>query len=298
MFENLRTKSILVLYILCIFAAQKIIIHNMDTRAKELMQERGLTSMTLAARMDEKPNVVNTALCRGISSLAVIERFARGLRVPVWEMLHRTEVSAVGHELDEWSKPCDKLRLETLMHEQGMTQAQLAEKMGANRPNVNKWMHSTKLTLATIEQFAKAFGIVNKLYLMFISQEEYDTEMARRMMDDPAFAADMERVKRAEKRNARFGLLQPVRPMVEAETEEPVFAPDTNDLFAQYPDGMTPEEMYQMELMQIEEEERREKEGAKPVVQMQEGVTYVCGNTRITIVNGVMEIRVQDKKAI
>lgn len=272
---------------------KKIIILDMDTRAKELMQERGLTSMTLAARMDEKPNVVNTALCRGISSLAVIERFARGLRVPVWEMLHRPEVSAVGHELDEWSKPCDKLRLETLMHEQGMTQAQLAEKMGANRPNVNKWMHSTKLTLATIEQFAKAFGIVNKLYLMFISQEEYDAEMERRASLDPAASAES-----LGTGAVRSGLLQPVRPTVEAEPEEPVFAPDTNDLFANYPSDMTADEMYQMELMQIEEEERREKEGAKPVVQMQEGVTYVCGNTRITIVNGVMEIRVQDKKAI
>lgn len=253
----------------------------MDTRAKELMQERGLTSMSLATRMDEKPNVVNTALCRGISSLAVIERFARGLRVPVWEMLHRPEVPAVGHELDEWSKPCDKLRLETLMHEQGMTQAQLAEKMGANRPNVNKWMHSTKLTLATIEQFAKAFGIEDKLYLMFISQDEYNAEMERRSQPapsafDPHDPSEIQTVTEA------------YRVKVDGE----------DDLFAQYPDGMTPEEMYQMELMQIEEEERRKKEAKSQEVQMQEGVTYVCGNTRITIVNGVMEIRVQDKKAI
>lgn len=274
----------------------------MDTRAKELMQERGLTSMTLAARMDEKPNVVNTALCRGISSLTVIERFARGLRVPVWEMLHRPEVSAVGHELDEWSKPCDKLRLETLMHEQGMTQAQLAEKMGANRPNVNKWMHSTKLTLATIEQFAKAFGIEDKLYLMFISQEEYDAEMVRRAQPttaafDPHDPSPIQTVTEVINNAPSSARVESAEQQLWSKTTQTI----NNATLAIAHADLECEELLHSQMMVNgigTEPDLFAQQPEPQEVVMQEGVTYVCGNTRITIVNGVMEIRVQDKKSI
>lgn len=251
---------------------------NMETRVKELMQERGLRASDVAARVGQPVAVVSNELSRGLTSVPSVAKYARALRVPVWELLHRPVVSAMGKELAAWSEPSDDkgapTRIGAIMRERGLTQLQVAERMGAIRQNVNKWVTSTKLNLSTLQAFATALEIdAERLYLLFVSQEEYDAEMARRASLDPAMMAEMERMQRAEKRNASFGLLQPVRPMVEAEPEEPVFCKDALDLFSQMP------------------EEPQE-------VQMQEGVTYVCGTTRITIVNGVMEIRVQDKKAI
>ena len=265
------------------------------------MRERGLRASDVAARVGQPVSVVSNELSRGLTSVPSVAKYARALRVPVWELLHKPVVSAMGKELAAWSEPSDDkgapTRIGAIMRERGLTQLHVAERMGAIRQNVNKWVTSTKLNLSTLQAIATALEIDDEhLYLLFISQADYDAEMERRASLDPAMMAEMERMQRAEKRNASFGLLQPVRPMVEAETEEPVFAPDTNDLFANYPSDMSADEMYQMELIQIEEEERRKKDAKIQEVQMQEGVTYVCGNTRITIVNGVMEIRVQDKK--
>ena len=250
----------------------------MDTRVRELMRERGLTQLQVAERVGQPVSVVSNELSRGLKSVPSVAKYARALRVPVWELLHKPVVSAMGKELATWSVPSDDkgapTRIVEIMRERGLTQLQVAERMGAIRQNVNKWVTSTKLNLSTLQSMATALEIDDEhLYLLFISQADYDAEMERRASLDPAMMAEMERMQRAEKRNASFGLLQPVQPMVEAETEEPVFCKDALDLFSQMP------------------EESLE-------VQMQEGVTYVCGNTRITIVNGVMEIRVQDKKAI
>lgn len=172
------------------------------------MQERGLTATRLAATMGETIGMMNTALSRGISSLSGIERFAHGLRVPVWEMLYAAPVAAMGHELPEWDGELTggvTLRLEELMQESGLTQAQLAERMDANRPNVNRWLRSRNLTLPTLQLFADALGVSDRLYLLFITQEEYDKEMSRRGYIDPArLAEENERIRRAEQRMAPF----------------------------------------------------------------------------------------------
>lgn len=160
----------------------------MKTRVRELMHERGLTATHLAATMGETIGMMNTALSRGISSLSGIERFAHGLRVPVWEMLHAAPVAATGHELPEWQSELTggvTLRLEELMQERHLTQTQLAERMGANRPNVNRWLRSRNLTLPTLGLFARALDIEDRLYLLFITQEEYDAELIRRGYVDP-----------------------------------------------------------------------------------------------------------------
>ena len=246
----------------------------METRVKELMQERGLRASDVAARVGQPVAVVSNELSRGLTSVPSVAKYARALRVPVWELLHRPVVSAMGKELAAWSEPSDDkgapTRIGAIMRERGLTQLQVAERMGAIRQNVNKWVTSTKLNLSTLQSFATALEIdAEHLYLMFISQEEYDAEMARRSQPTPA-AFDPHDPSPIQT------VTEPYR--VKVDGEEPLgeqvnVGGSFEDLFAQIP------------------EEPLE-------VQMQEGVTYVCGNTRITIVNGVMEIRVQDKKAI
>lgn len=241
----------------------------METRVKELMHERGLRASDVAARVGQPVAVVSNELSRGLTSVPSVAKYARALRVPVWELLHRPMVSAMGKELAAWSEPSDDkgaaTRIGAIMRERRLTQLQVAERMGAIRQNVNKWVTSTKLNLSTLQAFATALEIdADRLYLLFVSQEEYDAEMERRASLDPAMMAEMERMQRAEQRMAAY--------RVKVDGEEPLgeqvnVGGSFEDLFAQQP-------------------EQQE-------VQMQEGVTYVCGNTRITIVNGVMEIRLK-----
>lgn len=259
----------------------------METRVKELIQERGLRASDVAARVGQPVAVVSNELSRGLTSVPSVAKYARALRVPVWELLHRPVVSAMGKELAAWSVPSDErgaaTRIGAIMRERGLTQLQVAERMGAIRQNVNKWVTSTKLNLSTLQAFATALEIdAERLYLLFVSQEEYDAEMARRASLDPAMMAEMERMQRAEQRNAKFGLLQPVRQVVEAEPEDPVFAPETGDLFAQYPDDMTADEMYQMELLRVEQEQQQAATDGKLLTDGE----YRYGNLTITLRDG------------
>lgn len=176
----------------------------METRVKELMQERGLRASDVAARVGQPVAVVSNELSRGLTSVPSVAKYARALRVPVWELLHRPVVSAMGKELAAWSEPSDDkgaaTRIGAIMRERGLTQLQVAERMGAIRQNVNKWVTSTKLNLSTLQSFATALEIdAEHLYLLFVSQEEYDREMERRASLDPAMMAEVERMQRAEK---------------------------------------------------------------------------------------------------
>lgn len=150
------------------------------------MQERGLRASEVAARVGQPVAVVSNELSRGLTSVPSVAKYARALRVPVWELLCTPVVSAMGKELAAWSVPSDDkgaaTRIGAIMRERGLTQLQVAERMGAIRQNVNKWVTSTKLNLSTLQAFATALEIDEEhLYLLFITQEDYDAEMVRRV---------------------------------------------------------------------------------------------------------------------
>lgn len=253
----------------------------MNIRLREILTERGLSIRTFAQQLGVAPNSlpVNDTYK---PTLTALQRYATALNVPVVDLVRKPEQPTPYYDGADHTDGCDinelvLRRIKDEMKQRGFSMLALANKIGVSNPSLSHTFKYNKMGIATVEKIANGLGVE-----------------AWELMVDGASGGSLG----TEAGGAYYGTLQPVRPMVEADPEEPVLNQETQDLFAQYPDGMTPEEMYQMELMQIEEEERRKNEAKSQVVQMQEGVTYVCGNTRITIVNGVMEIRVQDKKAI
>lgn len=147
----------------------------METRLRELMNERGITSKRLATISGIQKGGIDSVLHRGISTMSRALVYAKALRVHVWELFMKPEVSAIDHPVTEWNT---NTRILELINERGMNQRQIASVLGKYSGNITRQIHSDNLSLTIIETFAYALQI--PVWQLFISPEEYKMEMDRR----------------------------------------------------------------------------------------------------------------------
>lgn len=156
----------------------------MESRLKQLMRERGLKAESLAKLLGDSLSAVRSVMKRDISTMLIADQYAKALRIPVWELFYDCEVSAIGHELPEWSErsenyiPGCPVRISEVMREKKIQQIQLAESIGMLQPQIAKVVHSRTNSVKTLERFASALNI--EPYELFISKEDMQREIARR----------------------------------------------------------------------------------------------------------------------
>ena len=155
----------------------------MKIRIRELLQERNMTTLQLAQMAGVDQTTINTIINRESCSLATLGRYASLLNVPIWEMLWDCGVSAIGHEPEDGSwknAPVSELRTQQLLYEKRMNKAQLARAMGVTGAAVTMMMKriATNTAMSVVEKLQNAFGV--PVYQLFITEEEYLKEIARR----------------------------------------------------------------------------------------------------------------------
>lgn len=230
--------------------------------------ERGINVKTMADALGVDITSI-PVYDRFAPSMESMKRMADWLQIPTWELFcdcGKSSWAAFQHVVTEPLMERFARRLKELARERHLQLNVVAERAGMSKANLSLSM-KRNITTSTIEKIARALEIEDKAYLLFITPAEYDAiyHAPQPSAFDPHDPSEIQTVTDVIN-NEKLTMNNELRADVNGMVTEP-------DLFAQMP--KEPQE-----------------------VQMQEGVTYVCGNTRITIVNGVMEIRVQDKKAI
>lgn len=155
----------------------------MKIRIRELLHERNMTTAQLAQMAGVNQTTINTIINRESCSLDTLCRYATLINVPIWELLWDCGVSAIGHEPDDdsWrNATVTSLRIEQLMYEKRMNKAQLARAMGVTGAAVTMMMKRTSnnTAMTVVEKLTNAFSI--PVYQLFISEDEYLQEIARR----------------------------------------------------------------------------------------------------------------------
>lgn len=226
----------------------------------EILAERHITAAEFAKHMGVTRN--SLPIVSGYSpTVEKLQSYADRLGIPTWELLRPCEVADPEpyHRTEETSAIVTR-HIEQRLRVLGWNKKTAAEKAGISAPAFVSAL-KRNMSGALIDKIAAALQV--EPWELFITREEYDAECARRSAPAPTAFDPTDP--------------SPIQTVTEAVNNEP--GADVNGM------GTEPDLFTQMP------EEPQE-------VVMQEGVTYVCGTTRITIVNGVMEIRVQDKKAI
>lgn len=239
-----------------------------EIRLREILKQRGISIKSFASHLGVGPNSLPISVTFS-PSLSNLQRYAEALNIPAVELVHEPDTPTPAYDGMNHcdAEPIDVFVMSRIMEEmrmQKLTQKQVAERMGVSVQSYSQTLKKNKMSTATLDKIATALGV--EPWTLFVSRPE----------DNAAAEADY-----AEPQPTAFDphdpspiqtVTEPYR--VKVDGEEPLgeqvnVGGSFEDLFAQQPE---PQE-----------------------VVMQEGVTYVCGTTRITIVNGVMEIRVKEK---
>lgn len=237
----------------------------MNVRLREILNERGISIRAFAQLLGVAPNSlpVNDTYK---PTLTALQRYATELHIPVVDLVHKPDgdAAACGNTDGRDINDVALANIRNVMKQRGMTMLALAKKMGVSNPSLSHTFKYNKMGIATLEKIARGLDVEAWTLLVDAAAQPTPTTFDPH---DPSEIQTVTDVINNEKLTVN-NELRADKPLGKQVNVGGSF----EDLFAQQP-------------------EQQE-------VQMQEGVTYVCGNTRITIVNGVMEIRVQDKKAI
>lgn len=241
--------------------------------------ERGINVKTMADALGVDMTSI-PVYDRFAPSMESMKRMADWLQIPTWELFcdcGKSSWAAFQQVVAEPLMERFARRLKELARERHLQLNVVAERAGMSKANLSLSM-KRNITTSTIEKIARALEIEDKAYLLFITPAEYDAiyHAPQPSAFDPHDPSEIQTVTEVVNSEQLWSkTTQTVNNGLRADKplgEQVNVGGSFEDLFAQQPE--------QQEVV------------------MQEGVTYVCGNTRITIVNGVMEIRVQDKKAI
>lgn len=240
-----------------------------EIRLREILKQRGISIKSFAEKLGVGPNSLPISVAFS-PSLSVLQRYAEALNIPAVELVHVPDVpTPVDDGLNHCdTDPLDVVVLRRIMEEmrnQKLNQKQVAERMGVSVQSYSQTLKKNKMSTATLDKIAKALGVEGWQLMVNKVTEPTDTASESETADVPS------------------GMTQPV---VAASAEPSATSDESSGTVA----GVAVCGVAEPDLFAPVEEPNE--------VVMQEGVTYVCGTTRITVVNGVMEIRVQDKKAI
>lgn len=233
----------------------------MDFRLREILNERGISIRAFAAQMGVVPNSLPLSVTYA-PSLSSLQKYARVLNMPCVELLRKPEHPTPMSESDMTDKfdlnEMALANIKRIMSEKQLLLKQVAEGAGISVQGLSQTLKNNKMSITTLEKIARGLGVEAWALLVDPEAERKSHEIAS------------------------FGTLQPVRQAVEAEPEDQVFAPETGDLFAQYPDDMTADEMYQMELLRVEQEQQQAATDGKLLADGE----YRYGNLTITLRDG------------
>lgn len=147
----------------------------MEIRLRDILNQRGLGVKALA-----------DALHTDISSIPVYGKFAPSvdgmkriadyLRIPAWEIFcpcgngswERYEQTVREPLMERFGR-----RIKELARMDGVTQGEVAARAGMSKANLSLAL-KRNITTTTIEKIARALGIEDKAYLLFVTQAEYD----------------------------------------------------------------------------------------------------------------------------
>lgn len=191
-----------------------------------MLHERNMTTAQLAQMAGVDQTTINTIINRESCSLATLGRYASLINVPIWEMLWDCGVSAVGHEPDDdsWKNaPITSLRIDQLMYNKRMNKAQLARAMGVTGAAVTMMMKrtSTNTAMTVVEKLTNAFSV--PVYQLFISEEEYIQEIARRK------GISQEEAARNKKQNNMASIIKSVTDATELFNDGNLHFPEETD---------------------------------------------------------------------
>lgn len=149
----------------------------MALRIKEVIKQKGITISEFAESLGQGQAVVSSIIRRNSCKMDKLNEYAVALNVPIWELM--TDKFAYPAPSDymapTWSV---QNRLDIIMKELKLNQAKLSQKLGMTPAAVSKCLKQDNLNFSSAEEYAQALGI--DPWLLFVSQQEIDEDVARR----------------------------------------------------------------------------------------------------------------------
>lgn len=276
-----------------------------EIRLREILKQRGISIKAFADKLGVGPNSLPISVAFS-PSLSSLQRYAEALNIPAVELVHEPEAPTPAYDGMNHcdAEPIDVFVMSRIMDEmrqQKLTQKQVAERMGVSVQSYSQTLKKNKMSTATLDKIATALGV--EPWTLFVSRPEdnaaaeADNAEPRPSAFDPHDPSPIQTVTEVINNAPSSARVEPAEQQLWSKTTQTI----NNATLAIAHADLECEELLHSQMkvngMGTEPDLFAQQPEPQEVV-MQEGVTYVCGNTRITIVNGVMEIRVQDKKSI